>query len=123
MLERLVTEDAKVAYSTLVTAAFFEAVDRRFKVDGKVVEESEVINFVAYQREIHPDSADLLDPTVAENIILHALEKSPLRDIDGETLYRAQVLLLAALVGEADMDANELDSFLASARNEADAHL
>lgn len=84
-LEQLTTEEEKAAYGALVTAALFEAIDRRFIKDGRAAEDDVVINFIAHQRAIHPNSADLLDPTVVENVILNALNKAPLGDFDGET--------------------------------------
>lgn len=122
-LDRLDTEEAKNNYVTLVTGAFFEAVDRKFMRNGKVADRSEVINFIAYQREIHPDSADALDPHAAELVILDALGKGSMESLDGETIFGTQILLLAALVGEAHFSDDELDAFLAKARTEADKRL
>lgn len=122
-LEELDTEEAKNGYATLVTAAFFEAVDRKFIVNDKVAEDADVINFVAHQRETHPNSADQLDPHAAEMVILDALGKGSIDDINSESLFGTQILLLAALVGEARFTDDDLDAFLAEARTEADKHL
>ncbi|MEU8804813.1 hypothetical protein [Spirillospora sp. NPDC048819] len=122
-LDGLDTEEAKSGYTTLVTAAFFEAVDRKFIVNDKVAEAADVIDFVAYQREIHPDSADQLDPHAAEMVILDALGKGSIDNIDSERLFGTQILLLAALVGDARFSDDDLDAFLAKARTEADKHL
>jgi len=123
LLNQLDTDEAQSNYVTLVTGAFFEAVDRKFIVNGKVADNAEIINFIAYQREIHPDSADALDPQAAEMVILHALGKGSIESLDGETILGTQILLLAALVGEARFSDDELDAFLAKARAEADKRL
>lgn len=123
-LEELDTEEAQSGYTTLITAAFFEAVDRRFVTNGKVADNSEVIDFIAVKREINPAAAEQLDPSVAEQVLLHALGKGSIsRDIDSDTLMGTQVLLLAALIGEADLSEEELETFLTKARAEADEHI
>ena len=123
-LDELVTEEAQNGYTTLVTAAFFEAVDRRFINNGETASESEVIDFIATKREINPVAAEQLDPSIAEQVLLHALGKGSIsQDVDGDTLMGTQVLLLAALIGEADLSEAELETFLTKARNEADAHI
>lgn len=123
-LDGLTTEESQSGYTTLVTAAFFEAVDRRFTSGKRVADEREVIDFIATKREINPPAAELLDPSVAEQVLLHALGKGSIsRSIDAETLMGTQVLLLAALIGEADLSEAELEDFLAKARAEADAHI
>ena len=123
LLNQLDTEEAQRNYVTLVTAAFFEAVDRKFIVNGKVAENAEIVNFIAHQREIHPDSADALDPEAAEMMVLDALGKGSMESLDVETVFGTQILLLAALVGEARYSDDELDAFLAKARTEADKRL
>ena len=123
-LDELETEEEQSGYTTLITAAFFEAVDRRFIIDGKTADGSEVIDFIATKREINPIAAEQLDPGVAEQVLLHALGKGKIsKEIDGDTLIGTQVLLLAALIGEADLSEAELESFLAKARAEADEHI
>lgn len=123
-LDELETEEEQTGYTTLITAAFFEAVDRRFIRNGKTAENSEVIDFIATKREINPVAAEQLDPGVAEQVLLHALGKGTIsKEIDGDTLMGTQVLLLAALIGEADLSEDDLESFLAKARAEADEHI
>ncbi|GAA0597869.1 hypothetical protein [Actinomadura livida] len=124
LLDQLDTEESQTGYIALVTAAFFEAVDRRFIVNDKVVDDAEVIEFIAYQRSAHPVAAEQMDPTVAEQVVLHALGKGSIsQDVDGETLLGTKILLLAALTAEADLSESELESFLAKARAEADEHI
>ncbi|MEU8799790.1 hypothetical protein [Spirillospora sp. NPDC048819] len=124
LLDQLETEESQAGYIALVTAAFFEAVDRKFIINDKVADDAEVIEFIAYQRSAHPVAAEQMDPTVAEQVVLHALDKGPIsEDIDGETLLGTKILLLAALMAEADLGESELDIFLAKARAEADEHV
>ncbi|MFS2294111.1 MAG: hypothetical protein FWJ90_15685 [Actinomadura sp.] len=124
LLDQLDTEEAQAGYIALVTAAFFEAVDRRFIVDEKVADRAEVIDFIAYQRSAHPIAAEQLDPTIAEQVILHALGKASIGDeVDGETLLGTKILLLAALTADADFTETELETFLAKARAEANEHI
>jgi hypothetical protein len=124
LLNRLDTPEAQSGYIALVTGAFFEAVDRRFITKDKVADNSEVIDFIAYQRSAHPVAAEQLDPDVAEQVVLHALGKGSIsEDVDGETLLGTKILLLAALTADADLSEAELEAFLAKARTEADAHI
>jgi len=123
-LDELKTEESQAGYATLVTAAFFEAVDRRFVTDDGVASTGEIIDFIATKREINPIAAERLDPKIAEQVLLHALGKGSISpDIDRDTLMETQVLLLAALVGEAELSETELDAFLVKARAEANEHL
>ncbi|WP_433479109.1 hypothetical protein ACQPZP_20000 [Spirillospora sp. CA-142024] len=124
LLDQLTTEEAQSGYITLVTAAFFEAVDRKFIINDTAADEAEIIEFIAYQRSAHPIAAEQLDPSVAEDVILHALGKGSIgEDVDAETLLGTKILLLAALIGEADLGEAELEKFLVKARSEADAHM
>ncbi|TDC55314.1 hypothetical protein E1281_13080 [Actinomadura sp. KC345] len=123
-LDQLETEEEQAGYIALVTAAFFEAVDRKFIVNDQVAEEAEIIEFIAYQRSAHPIAAEQLDPSVAEQVLLHALGKGSIgEDVDGETLLGTKILLLAALTAEADLTDAELETFLVKARAEADEHI
>ncbi|RFS82493.1 hypothetical protein D0T12_27230 [Actinomadura spongiicola] len=123
-LDELVSTETQATYTTLITAAFFEAVDRRFVINGKTAGDREIIDFVATKREINPIAAERLDPVIAEQVLAHALGKGSIPgDIDSDTLMETQVLLLAALIGEADLSESELEAFLAKARAEADEHL
>ncbi|RKS67693.1 hypothetical protein BZB76_6899 [Actinomadura pelletieri DSM 43383] len=124
LLDQLKTKDEQTGYIALTTAAFFEAVDRKFAAGNSVAGLPEVIEFVAHQRSAHPVAAEQLDPGIAEQVLMHAIGKGTISDdIDGETLLGTKILLLAALNAEADLDEAEVDGFLAKARAEADEHL
>ncbi|RKS67699.1 hypothetical protein BZB76_6824 [Actinomadura pelletieri DSM 43383] len=123
-LDEITSPESQTSYTTLITAAFFEAVDRHFVVNGKAADDRDIIDFVATKREINPIAAEQLDPTVAEQVLAHALGKGSIpTEIDSDTLMQTQVLLLAALIGEADLSDSELETFLSKARAEADEHL
>lgn len=123
LLDRIEEAGATEGYVILVTAAFFEAVDRRFFRDNKAADEAEVIEFIAAIRGNNPDVAADLDPSVSEPTLLHALGKGSVQGIDGGRLFATRILLLAALIGKAEFSETELDAFLAKARTEADARL
>jgi hypothetical protein len=122
-LNRIEETETTEGYVIFVTAAFFEAVDRRFSQDTKATDETEIIEFIATIRASNPDVADDLDPSISEPILLHALGKGNLQGIEGGRLFATRILLLAALVGRAEFSETELDAFLAKARAEADARL
>ena len=122
-LNRIEETETTEAYVIFVTAAFFEAVDRRFFRDNKAADETEIIEFIAMIRGSNPDVANDLDPSISEPILLHALGKGSIQGIEGGRLFATRILLLAALVGKAEFSERELDAFLAKARTEADARL
>ena len=107
-------------YSALVAAAVFEAIDRRFVKDGKVADDTEVIDFVGRLRSRTADVADNLDPVIAERLILHSLGKGEISDIDQKVFFGAQILVLAGLIADAELSEGELDSFMNVARGIAE---
>ncbi|TYB46630.1 hypothetical protein [Actinomadura chibensis] len=123
LLNRLDPEAANIGYTALVTGAFFEAVRRRFLKDGKPADDAEIIDFVSSVRLRLEEEEDRLDPNVAEIMIKVALGKLPVearKDISGDVGYRSQILLVAGLVGDAQLTSDELDDFLRKARFFAD---
>jgi len=65
------------AYSTLVTSAFVEAVDRRFTKDTT---KNAVIEFVADVRSRTQGVRDALDPRVAERLLLATIGDEDIGD-------------------------------------------
>lgn len=121
LLHQLDRTEANVGYSALLASGFFEAVERRFIVDGKTADNTEVINFVASIRERSDEAPDILKPDVAERMILHALDKgASIADLDADTVVQHQLILLAALVGEARLNESELNAFMNKIRADAD---
>jgi hypothetical protein len=108
---------AKTGYTALLTAAFFEAVDRRFAQDGTT---ADVIEFVADVRARHLKDADEIDPRAAERLILAIFTDEEVDDLDTETKVSTQIILLYALITDARLDDAGLDGFLAEARKLAD---
>ncbi|GAA4236671.1 hypothetical protein GCM10022254_46910 [Actinomadura meridiana] len=109
-------------YASLVTAAFFEAIRRRFSTGGEVAGDKEIIDFVTTVR-LRLDDPELLDPNVAETLIGMALGKLPpdaRKDISAEVSHGSKILLLAGLISDAQLSTHELDAFLARAREMTD---
>jgi len=103
---------------TLVAAAFYEAVYRRFG-DGYTI--AEVIGFVADERTRFSDPEDDFDPRVAERLVCAVLGQGSAGGMDKETEGRAQLALRAGLIGHENLDEAGLDQFLEEARKVADA--
>jgi hypothetical protein len=120
LLRQLDPQEANVGYAALIAAAFIEAAERRFKKDGRVADTSEVIDFVAKARESDDESPDVLNPQLAESMILHLLGKGTMAEATEETKLGHQIVLLAALVADEQFTEDELDAFLSSARSLAD---
>lgn len=117
LLAGLDPRSASIGYSALITAGFFEAVDRRFAATGTV---ADVIQFVADVRARADEIAQDLDPTLAERIIRHALGDGSIDDLDDRAVFSAQMVLLGALIGDEQLDEEGLDAFLAEVRAVAD---
>jgi hypothetical protein len=120
LTQQLDPEQAKRGYAALVAAAFIVAVERRFMKDGRVSDNAEVIDFIASARERSDDSAEIINPEVAETMILHLLGRGSVAGINENTKFEHQIILLAALVGQAKFNDSELDTFMTEARSLAD---
>jgi hypothetical protein len=108
---------AQTGYMALLTAAFFEAVDRRFAENGTT---ADVIDFVANVRARHLRDADEIDQRAAERLILAIFTDEEIDDLDAEIKVNTQIILLFALIAEERFDDSALDEFLAEARKLAD---
>ncbi|TDB93819.1 hypothetical protein E1266_18895 [Actinomadura sp. 7K534] len=117
LAKQLARDEANTEYAALVAAAFIEAVERRFIKDGIKSNESEVVDFVAQVREIDDEMSDIIDPRIAESLILHLLEKGTIVDADKDKKFGHQIVLLATLVGQEQFTDTELNAFLADARS------
>jgi hypothetical protein len=118
---RLVSPAARSRYATFVTAAFFEAADRRFADGGTA---ADVIAFVADVRSRSDRLAESIDPRAAERLIRSvALTEEDISDLDTETKGRLFIVLLGGLVSDEHYNEDELDEFLAEARKTADGWL
>jgi hypothetical protein len=108
--------EAKKGYPALVTAAFIEAVERRFGTGQPAA----VVAFVADVRARSDRLATELDPDVAERAIYAVLGQGTVRGLDKAMVTRAKLVLLAGLIADARLDDVGLDEFLAAARKLAD---
>lgn len=104
-------------YNELITAAFFEAVDRRF---GARYALPDIVEYVAEVRTRSPNPDRGIDPSVAERLIRMALGEGITHGVDKKTLIHTEGALLVALVSDEQLDDAALDAFLAKARAIAD---
>ena len=109
--------EARKGYPALVTAAFGEAVERRF---GQHYQPADIVSFVADVRSRSDRLAGELDPDVSERVINAVLCHGSARDLDKEAVTRAKLVLLGGLVADARLDDAGLDDFLVAARKLAD---
>lgn len=120
LVKQLEPDEANQEYAALVAAAFIAAVERRFIRDGEYADESEVANFVAQVRTRSPQMPDIIDPELAESLIIHLRDKGPVKDADADTKFGHQLVLLAALTGDEQFSGSDLEAFLSEARSIAD---
>jgi hypothetical protein len=109
--------EAKKGYTALVTAAFAEAVQRRFGAEYRA---ADVAMFIAAVRACSARVAEALDPDAAERVIRLVYEDLSVKDLDRTVITRAKFLLLAGLIADARLDGAGLDEFLAAARKLGD---
>jgi hypothetical protein len=114
---RMTTPATRARYSALVAAAFFEAVDRRFRGRDSA---AEVIEYVADVRARSPEVGQEIDPSPAERLISRVLTGADTSDISGRTKGKIFIVFLMALVSDAQYDDVQLEAFLAEARKAAD---
>lgn len=116
LAKQLSPEEANEEYAALVAAAFIRAVERRFIKDEKAADVSEIIDFVSQLRAKSDEMPDVINPQLAESMILYLLKKGPIADADADTKFGHQIVMLATLVGEEQLSSTELDAFLTDAR-------
>jgi hypothetical protein len=120
LLAALDPDAARTGYSALVTTAFALAADMRFPRGGSP---ADVITYVGDVRSRAESVSARLDPHAAEQVLLAYLTDEEIGDIDARTRFQTRHLLLAALIADANLDAEGLDSFMARARRLADQWL
>jgi hypothetical protein len=114
LIGSLNAENGLDGYTALVTAAFVEAVDRRFGLGA--LDEAAVIEFIGDVRSRFKGADEKIDPLAAERIILKARGRGSISDLSGATIRHIERLLLAILVADEGLDDVGLDRFLAEAR-------
>jgi hypothetical protein len=110
----------RTGYMALVSAAFCEAVERRFSAQDPA---ERVIEFVADVRARFDQDGSQIDPLAAERMIRAVYTDEQIDDLDSATKGRTQIILLAALITGEQLDAAGLDAFLADATKLADQWL
>jgi len=113
-LHDAVGEDALGGYTSVVTAAFIEAVDRRLGTEHR--DDAAVAAFIGGVRSRFPGADEEIDPAAAERVVRKALGRGSVSDIDGPAIRHIERLLLPLMVADAHYSDEDLDRFLASAR-------
>lgn len=116
LMERLDQTAGLDGYRVLLAAAFFEAVNRRFR--GCSI--ADIVRFVAAARARYGTHADEIDPLAAERLIQAVLTADSGIHLDDKT-KALQVLLLRELIADERLNDAELDEFLAQARRRAES--
>jgi hypothetical protein len=112
LIDQHTDEETKRGYFPLLTAAFFIAVEQRFNRKPR----SEIVEWVADVRA-RMDANDQIDPNVAEKLILWVFGKASTDDVDVNTDFGHQTMLLGLLIREREFSDPELDAFLQQARD------
>jgi hypothetical protein len=120
LIDRIDQTGAWKGYNELISAAFFEAVYRRF---AQQYTTADIIEYVAEIRTrfAHPDQG--IDPDVAERLIRKALGQGTVSDIGKKALIHTEGVVLGALIMDEQMDSAELDAFIEQARELANRWL
>lgn len=115
LMSQIGEEGLRKGYFPLVTAAFIDAAELRFRGHRH----GDIERWVEETRlERDPDGQ--IDPAVAVRLLLWAIRMGSLGDIDPAVSDAHQALLLLFLVYEQQYSDAELDQFLRDARETAD---
>jgi hypothetical protein len=106
-------------YTSVVTAALIEAVDRRFGPEHR--DDAAVTAFIGDVRSNFPGTDEEIDPAAAERVVRKALGRGSVSDIEGPAIRRIERILLALMVADEHYSDEDLDRFLASARKLLDS--
>lgn len=122
-------ESDAAGYATLLTAAFCEAVERRFGTDP---DPAAVIEFVGEMRARSELIRDQLSAEFAERMILSVSAPADrsdgpgdpagpddLSDLDDETVIGVQLMITGSLIGDETLNGDGLDAFVATVRSTA----
>lgn len=113
---QLATPADHAGYAALVAATFIIATERHF--DGPVTR-ADLIRYVADVRARVPSASENIEPKAAEQLLYEALTDDPFSG-DPEVNGTNQIILLAALLSDAQLTVDQLDALLAEARAIAD---
>lgn len=117
---RIDRSSGRTGYMALVSAAFCEAVERRFSAQDPA---QRVIEFVADVRARFDRDGSQIDPRATERMIRAVYTDEQIDDLDSASKGRTQIILLAALITGEHLDPSGLDAFLADATKLADQWL
>ncbi|MEU8304655.1 hypothetical protein AB0C84_13945 [Actinomadura sp. NPDC048955] len=119
-MDQLESDEANRFYPALVGAAFIVAAEQHFVKGDQVADELQVIDFVAQVREGSDECSDLINPRLAESMLLDLLGKGTMIDAAPGMKLGHQIVMLAAMVSEKQFTPVELEAFLYSARSLAE---
>ncbi|WP_285492330.1 hypothetical protein [Actinomadura sp. NBRC 104425] len=116
--KEMVESGCSAGNDRLAWAAFVTLVRGKF---APIYSLGEVIRYVAHARSALEDQAHMVNARVAEGLIRRALgddslDAEALDMVDDETRACAQILMMLALLADADFDDSALEEFLNSAR-------
>ncbi|GLZ07036.1 hypothetical protein Acsp03_45020 [Actinomadura sp. NBRC 104412] len=123
LIDEMGPVDVGRGYTALVAAGVFELIDKRFMREGVAAPDDDIVAYVAFARQKSEAFAEGLKPGIAERVMLAALDKAELADIDNNDVAMAQFYLLMSLVHDEQFSDEELDTFLMRARKTADIWL
>lgn len=110
---------ARTGFNVLIASAFFKAAYRKFSKNSN---SSSVVEFVGSLRTNY-DLVEEINPDIAERLLLATFTDAQIDDIDDQTKGEHYLILLIALIKEAELSGTELDAFLSDARGLADRWL
>lgn len=113
---KLETSADRAGYAALVGAAFIIATEQRFQPPVTV---ADLIRYVADVRARTASTAENVDPRLAEHLLHAALADEPFTG-SPEAIGANQIVLLAALIADAQPAPDRLDALLTEARTVAD---
>lgn len=96
-------------YAEFLGAAFFVAIERRFRPGQDV---ATIIRFVAEAREQFDETGSDIDPVAAETLIRSVLGDQDASSLDGKTVGAIETVLLHKLLTDEDLTGEQLDAFL-----------
>ena len=105
-------------YATLVAAAFFEAVERRFGTTAP--NQADVVEFVGDVRGRSEGIRERFSARDAERMIMHVFGEGSADDLSDKTVRDIQAIVTASIIGDEQLSDAELDSFMAEVRSVAE---
>jgi len=114
--QKLDQSDGWEGYGALISAGFVMAAERWFDKPS----DTDIVEYVASVRSRSDELGEKIDPVIAERLIKAMHSDETIDDIDPTPLIGTQLVLLVALIHDAQLDDAELEAFLAEAKGLAD---